>query len=92
MELLLLHMYEEGPGSIVSRKTLPSHVKAATDFDVALLDADKDGAYQVVVAVGGIDVSLSIYTIDYHGPAQDSLSQLYKYATYDEVSLLTQTS
>jgi prolactin regulatory element-binding protein len=85
VELLLLHMYEEGPGSIVSRKTLPSHVKAATDFDVALLDADKDGAYQVVVAVGGIDVSLSIYTIDYHGPAQDSLSQLYKYATYDEV-------
>ena len=79
-------MYEEGPGSIVSRKTLPSHVKAATDFDVALLDADSEGAYQVVVAVGGIDVSLSIYTIDYHGPARDSLSQLYKYATYDEVS------
>jgi prolactin regulatory element-binding protein len=85
VELLLLHMYEEGPGSIVTRKTLPSHVKAATDFDVALLDADADGAYQIVVAVGGIDISLSIYTIDYHGPAQDSLSRLHKYATYDDV-------
>ncbi|KAF1920915.1 hypothetical protein BDU57DRAFT_465811 [Ampelomyces quisqualis] len=91
VELLLLHMYEEGPGSIVARKTLPSHVKAATDFDVALLDADEDGAYQVVVAVGGIDVSLSIYTIDYHGPARDSLSQLYKYATYDEVHPMQMT-
>jgi len=86
VELLVLHMYEEGPGSIVSRKTLPAHVKAAVDFDVALLDADANGAYQIVVAVGGIDVSLSVYTIDYHGFAQDSLSHLYKYATYDEVS------
>jgi prolactin regulatory element-binding protein len=86
VELLLLHMYEEGPGSIVTRKTLPTHVKAATDFDVGLLDADANGAYQIVVAVGGIDVSLSVYTIDYHGPAQDSLSSLYKYATYHDVS------
>jgi hypothetical protein len=89
VELLLLHMYEEGPGSIVSRKTLPSHVKAATDFDVALLNADSEGAYQIVCAVGGQDSSLSVYTIDYHGTAQDSLSQLYKYDTYYEVSLLS---
>jgi prolactin regulatory element-binding protein len=87
VELLVLHMYEEGPGSIVSRKTLPSHVKAATDFDVSLLDADSEGAYQAVVAVAGIDISLSVYTIDYLGTAQDSLSQLHKYATYDDVSL-----
>jgi prolactin regulatory element-binding protein len=87
VELLVLHMYEEGPGSIVSRKTLSSHVKAATDFDVALLDADSEGAYQAVVAVAGIDISLSVYTIDYLGTAQDSLSQLHKYATYDDVSL-----
>lgn len=88
VELLVLHMYEEGPGSIVSRKTLPAHVKAAVDFDVALLDTDATGAYQIVVAVGGIDVSLSVYTIDYHGSAQDSLSHIYKYATYDEVSVI----
>jgi prolactin regulatory element-binding protein len=87
VELLVLHMYEEGPGSIVSRKTLSSHVKAATDFDVALLDADSEGAYQAVVAVAGIDISLSVYTIDYLGTAQDSLSQLHKYATYDDVSI-----
>ncbi|KAH4939351.1 hypothetical protein HBI79_049640 [Parastagonospora nodorum] len=91
VELLVLHMYEEGPGSIVSRKTLPAHVKAAVDFDVALLDADANGAYQIVVGVGGIDVSLSVYTIDYHGSAQDSLSHLYKYATYDEVHPMQMT-
>jgi prolactin regulatory element-binding protein len=87
VELSVLHLYEEGPGSIVSRKTLPSHVKAATDFDVALLDADSDGAYQVAVAVCAIDCSLSVLTIDYHGPARDSLTQLHKFDTYYEVSL-----
>ncbi|KAL5120607.1 hypothetical protein ACEQ8H_001355 [Pleosporales sp. CAS-2024a] len=91
VELLVLHMYEEGPGSIVSRTTLPSHVKAAVDFDVALLDASTDGAYQIVVAVGGIDVSLTMYTIDYHGPGQNSLSLLHKYATYDEVHAMQMT-
>lgn len=87
VELSVLHLYEEGPGSIVSRKTLPSHVKAATDFDVALLNSDSDGAYQIVVAVGAIDMSLSIFTIDYHGPTRDSLTQLHKFDTYYEVSL-----
>jgi prolactin regulatory element-binding protein len=53
VELLLLHLYEEGPGMIVLRKTLPKHVKAATDMDVALLDADDEGSYQIVIAVGG---------------------------------------
>jgi prolactin regulatory element-binding protein len=86
VELSVLHLYEEGPGSIVSRKTLPSHVKAATDFDVALLDSDTDGAYQIAVAVGAIDTSLSLFTIDYHGPARDSLTQLHKFDTYYEVS------
>jgi prolactin regulatory element-binding protein len=87
VELLVLHLYEEGPGSIVSRKTLPSNAKAATDFDVALLDADSEGAYQAVVAVAGIDISLTVYTIDYLGTAQDSLSQLHKYATYNDVGV-----
>jgi prolactin regulatory element-binding protein len=38
VDMLVVHMYEEGPGSIVQRKTLPKRVKAATDMDVALLD------------------------------------------------------
>ena len=53
VELRLLHLYEEGPGMIALRKTLPKHVKAATDMDVALLDADDKGAYQIAIAVGG---------------------------------------
>lgn len=66
-ELLVLHMYEEGPGSIVMRHKLPKHVSAATDFDVALLEADASGAYQVAVAVGSADNSLSVFTLDYSG-------------------------
>ncbi|KAH8732532.1 hypothetical protein GQ44DRAFT_697785 [Phaeosphaeriaceae sp. PMI808] len=84
-ELVVLHLYEEGPGSIIIRKTLPRHVAAATDMDVALLDSDSNGAYQVAIAVGGIDISLSVFTIDYNGPAHDSLSRFHKYATYDSV-------
>jgi prolactin regulatory element-binding protein len=53
VEMKLLHLYEEGPGMIASRKTLPKHVKAATDMDVAFLDADDEGAYQIAIAVGG---------------------------------------
>ena len=50
---MLLHLYEEGPGMIALRKVLPKRVKAATDMDVALLDADDEGAYQIAIAVGG---------------------------------------
>jgi len=83
VELWLLHLYEEGPGSIVLKKSLPRAVGAATDLDVSLLDADSDGAYQIVIAVAGIDVSLSVYTMDYRG--DDSLSHFHHYATYDNV-------
>jgi prolactin regulatory element-binding protein len=74
-ELLVLHMYEEGPASIVVRKKLPKHVAAATDMDLALLEADASGAYQIVVAVGGADNSLSVFTLDYQG---DSVGQIHK--------------
>lgn len=82
VELLVLHLYEEGPGSIVMRQTLPRHVKAATDMDVAILEADASGAHQVVVAVGAADTSLSVYTLEYHS---DSISTFHKYATWDDV-------
>ncbi|KAF1947896.1 hypothetical protein EJ02DRAFT_499024 [Clathrospora elynae] len=85
VELLVLHLYEEGPGSIVVRKTLPKHVKAATDMDVALLDIDSDGAYQIAIAVAAIDVSLHVYTMDYHGAARDSLSSFHAFNSYDNV-------
>jgi prolactin regulatory element-binding protein len=88
VELLVLHMYEEGPGSIIQRKTLPKHVKAATDMDVALLDADSNGAYQIALCVAAVDISLSVYTIDYNGRARNSLSSFHPFATYDNVSLV----
>lgn len=87
VELVVLHLYEEGPASVISRKTLPKHVAAATDMDVALLNpSESDGAYQVAIAVGAIDMSLSVFTLDYHGSARDSFSSFHKYATYDDVS------
>jgi hypothetical protein len=86
VELLLIHLYEDGPASVVLRKTLPKHVKAATDMDVSLLDADEDGAYQIAIAVAAIDISLTVYTMDYHGPARDSLSSFHAFNSYDNVS------
>ena len=89
VELLIVHIYEEGPASVVLRKTLPKHVKAATDMDVSLLDADKDGAYQIAIAIAAIDISLMVYTMDYHGPARDSLSSFHAFNSYDNVSVKT---
>jgi len=85
VELLLLHMYEEGPGSIVLRKTLPKRVKAATDMDVALLDPDSSGAYQIAIAIAALDISLHVYSMDYHGSSRNSLSSFHHFATYDDV-------
>lgn len=85
VELLVLHLYEEGPGSIIARKSLPRHIKAATDLDVALLDKDADGAYQIAIAIAAIDISVNVYTMDYHGPAKDSLSSLHAFNSYENV-------
>lgn len=87
VELLLVHMYEEGPGSVVLRKTLPKRVKAATDMDVALLDSDSSGAYQIAVAIAALDISLHVYSIDYHGRSRNSLSSFHHFATYDDVRM-----
>ena len=85
VDLLVLHLYEEGPPSVINRKTL-KNIKAATDMDVAILDAGADGAYQIVIAVGAIDISLSVYTMDYNGQTGDSLSNFHSYGTYHDVS------
>lgn len=84
VELLLFHFYQDG-GSIALRKVLPKHVKAATDMDVSLLDVDDQGAYQIVIAIAAIDISLTVYTMDYHGPDRDSLSTFHSFNTYDNV-------
>jgi prolactin regulatory element-binding protein len=86
VELLILRLDEEGAGRIVLHKNLPRHIKTATDLDVAMLDSDADGAYQIVIAIAAIDISLSVYTMDYHGPASDSLSSLHAFNRYDSVS------
>ncbi|KAF2738155.1 hypothetical protein EJ04DRAFT_460039 [Polyplosphaeria fusca] len=90
VDLQILRMYDDTMGSIILRKRLPGHVKAAVDMDVAILDADSEGSYQVVVAVGAIDISLSIYTIDYNGVSK-SLSSFHSLATYREVHPLQMT-
>lgn len=86
VDLLVLHNYEEGPSSIVVRKTLPTHIKSATDMDVALLDSDADGAYQIAIAIGATDISLSIYTMEYYGPSRDSVSHFHSFNNYSDVS------
>lgn len=85
VELLIVHMYEEGPGSVILRKKLPKRVKAASDMDVALLDSDSTGAYQIAIAIASIDISLIVYSIDYYGRSRNSLSHFHHYATYDNV-------
>ena len=84
-ELQVLHLYEDGSaGSIMFRKTFPRHVQAGADMDVALLDADDKGAYQAVVAVAAMDVSLTVLTIDYYGD-QGGIGHFSSFATYHKV-------
>lgn len=85
VELWVVRIYEEGPGSIILRKVLPGHAKAAVDMDVALLDTDSDGAFQAVIGVAAIDVSLIVLTIDYHGYSRDSLGSFHVVDTYHNV-------
>ncbi|KAF2687450.1 hypothetical protein K458DRAFT_362244 [Lentithecium fluviatile CBS 122367] len=79
VELWVLRLYGEGQGTVLLRKKLGRHAKAAVDMDVALLDEDAKGRYQAVIAVAAIDVSLSVLTIDYNG---DSMGRFSSFATY----------
>ena len=54
-------------------------------MDVALLDPDSDGAYQIAIAVAAIDVSLALFTVDYHGTSRNSLSGFHLVDTYRDV-------
>jgi prolactin regulatory element-binding protein len=75
-------------GSISTRKRLPSHVVAAVDMDVCWLDKDGAGDYQIVVAVGGVDISLVVLTVDYKAYA---LGSLHQYAVYRDVHEIQMT-
>jgi len=86
VELWVLKLYDEGPGSVLLRKKLGRHAKAAVDMDVALLDEDAKGRYQAVVAVAAIDVSLEVLTINYNGTADNSMGGFSSFATYWNVS------
>ncbi|KAJ4349706.1 uncharacterized protein N0V89_008323 [Didymosphaeria variabile] len=78
-------------GSIILRKKFDRHVLAAVDMDVALLNADEDGAYQAVVAVAAIDVSLTVLTINYRGRNLNTISKFNNFATYYNVHELQMT-
>ncbi|OCK80051.1 hypothetical protein K432DRAFT_434977 [Lepidopterella palustris CBS 459.81] len=91
VELQVLKLYGDTMGSITLRKRLPRHVKAAVDMDVCALDADENGAYQIVIAVGGIDISISIFTMNYHGTSNNSLSGFHNYVTVRDVHAVQMT-
>ncbi|EON66635.1 hypothetical protein W97_05881 [Coniosporium apollinis CBS 100218] len=86
-ELSILRLYQSGgPGTVMLRKRLPSHVKAAIGMDVSLLDADPStGERQIVVAVAGQDISVCVYTLDYRGSAKDSISHFHKVTVLKDV-------
>ncbi|OCL12763.1 hypothetical protein AOQ84DRAFT_227006 [Glonium stellatum] len=85
VELLILTLYDDTMGSVTLRKRLPRHVKAAVDMDVCALDADEKGAYQIVIAVAGIDISTMIFTMDYQGTAKNYLGRFHSYTTVRDV-------
>ena len=85
VELQVLRLYGDTMGSIILRKRLPSNIKAAVDMDVCLLDSDDKGAYQIVVAVAGNDVSTTILTVDYYGTGPNTLGRFHQYTQFRDV-------
>lgn len=92
-QLSILRLFSKGgPGEIILRKKLPRHVKAAVGLDTCALDADAEtGARQIVVAVAGQDVSITVFTIDYRGFSKDSLSGLRTFTVLRDVHPLQMT-
>ena len=91
VELLILTLYGGTMGSITLRRRLPRHVRAAVDMDVCALDADENGAYQIVIAVAGIDISTTIFTMDYQGTANNRLGRFHSYTTVRDVHAVQMT-
>lgn len=91
VELLILTLYGDTMGSTTLRKRLPRHVKAAVDMDVCALDADENGAYQIVIAIAGIDISTTIFTMDYQGTANNCLGRFHSYTTVHDAHAVQMT-
>ncbi|KAI9742140.1 MAG: hypothetical protein M1835_003079, partial [Candelina submexicana] len=89
VELQVLQFADNGLGDIVLTKRLHKSIKAATSFDVSLLDADSSGAKQVIVAVAGADLSIELLTLDY-SPAK-GISKLRPYTIIKNVHPLQMT-
>lgn len=86
VELLVLSLYgSHTAGSVSLRKSLPRRVKAAVDMDVCMLDADDSGARQIMIAVAFMDISISVFTMEYHGYAKDSLGKFNSLTTLRDV-------
>jgi len=83
-ELSIIHLYPTGPASIVYRWRLPSHVKQAAAMDVCVLDADKVGSRQFVIAISSQDLSITIVTTNYVRQT-DSMSNFRRYTTMRDV-------
>lgn len=85
-EMLILRLYPDGPGEIVLRKRLATHVRAATGMDVCALDSDvQTGARQIIIAVAGQDISVSIFTLDYQGTRSDAMSKFRNFSVMRDV-------
>ena len=67
VELRVLHVYPTGPATPIQSVTLPFRVKQATCLDVCALGANEQGDQQFVVAVGGQDISIEVYTTNFSG-------------------------
>ena len=83
-ELRVYHLYPTGPATMTLQMTLPSHIKQAVSLDVCVLDADKMGNRQVVVAVAGQDISIVLYTINYKR-STDTFSRFRTLQTFKNV-------
>ncbi|KXL50186.1 hypothetical protein M433DRAFT_156744 [Acidomyces richmondensis BFW] len=83
-QLRIIHLYPTGPAMVMLEKILPSHIKQAVSMDVCILDADKAGNRQVVVAVAGQDISIEVYTTNYQAHT-DTFSPFGHYLTLRNV-------
>jgi len=90
-ELFIMHLYPTGPAAVLFHKILPSHIKQGMGMDVCRLDGDQDGSRQFVVAVGGQDISIEVYTINYNRPT-DTFAVFRKFTTLRDVHPLQMTA
>ena len=78
-ELLILRLHEFETGFVILRKALSTK---AIGLDICGLDADATtGDRQFVVAVGGSDNSIQIFTLDFDA-SKGSMSTFHKYTVF----------